>query len=356
MKNMNQTSKPLFFFVVVVTVWMASHTEAQPYATVAPFVQNGIWIQPTEQPPSQPVWGFAEGIRVGLAPLPGPRGLLRIYTPYLGHEPGKMINFIAVEPIPQGSWERGFSELEMSTLDMARGKRMWSADTNDSFEPGDESQPAKGVIREENGIETLTVYVYVEPFNNGTNVYLKVKFYEDRPYEVELSSYLYGDSDHPGYCVLTATMGNFARLRNLHLDDEVMFSGDLWPEYRGDAFAEHQVIPSSDMIKDKNGIPYFIASPDEPDPSKAEYAPSTRNHWKYYGKKATQYWYCPDDSSGFDGLVNGRFTYWASQSPIPGGISYENFELKRPFSEGQTFVFGISPLKPKAFIHSIRGH
>jgi hypothetical protein len=30
------------------------------------------------------------------------------------------------------------------------------------------------------------------------------------------------------------------------------------------------------------------------------------------------------------------------QQPIPGGISFENFELREPFRDGQTSVFGIT--------------
>lgn len=39
------------------------------------------------------------------------------------------------------------------------------------------------------------------------------------------------------------------------------------------------------MIKDKNGGVWFIASPDEKDPTKAVYAEDTHTHWKYTGKK-----------------------------------------------------------------------
>jgi len=71
---------------------------------------EGLWVRPAARSPAQPVWGHADGLRVGLAPMPGPRGLLRIYAPYLGHPPERMINFIAVEPIVVGHGRRGFSE------------------------------------------------------------------------------------------------------------------------------------------------------------------------------------------------------------------------------------------------------
>src|SRR5690242_1556580 len=83
------------------------------------------WVRPA---PGDPRWGHAEGLQIGLAPLPGPRGLIRVYTPYLGHPHGRMVNYVAVEPIPAGTSERGFSELETSALDGEPGKRFWGAD------------------------------------------------------------------------------------------------------------------------------------------------------------------------------------------------------------------------------------
>ena len=60
---------------------------------------GAAWVHPSVQTPSQPIWGHAEGIRVGLWTLSGPRGLLRVYAPYLGHDESRMINYIAVEPV-----------------------------------------------------------------------------------------------------------------------------------------------------------------------------------------------------------------------------------------------------------------
>lgn len=51
--------------------------------------------------------------------------------------------------------------------------------------------------------------------------------------------------------------------------------------------------------------------------------------------------------------MNGRYTYWASKSPIPGGIAYENFELTEPFQSGQSYIFGITPLSSEELINHI---
>jgi hypothetical protein len=73
---------------------------------------DGVWLRAADAAPAEPRWGFADGLQVGLHPLRGPRGLLRIYAPYLGHPRDRLLNFIAIEPIPQGATERGYSELE----------------------------------------------------------------------------------------------------------------------------------------------------------------------------------------------------------------------------------------------------
>ena len=36
-----------------------------------------------------------------------------------------------------------------------------------------------------------------------------------------------------------------------------------------------------------------------------------------------------------------------SRRPIPGGIAFENFELRERFYDGQRFVFGITPKTPE---------
>lgn len=343
-------------FVLVLLMHIFSIAESQDWKLLIPPVETGIWIQPANEEDAVPVWGFKNGIRVGLAPMPGPRGLLRIYTPFLGHKDDKMINFIAIEPIPAGEKVRGFSELEFSHLDQVNGKRFWSSNEPVCAEPHPINQPARGVIQNIDGIEFLTVYVFSEKFDNGANVYVKISFREDRPYEIELTGFSCYDSKPLKNLILTATMGNYARLRNLYLDNFQKKSALLWPDYRDIHFTPHDFTEISSMIKDKQGGVYFIAGPDEKRPDKAEYDKNTRNNWKYYGKTATQFWYCPDPDSTIQGLVNGRYTYWASESPIPGGISFENFELKRTFKNGEKSVFGVVPLSPERLISKIRNN
>jgi len=49
---------------------------SQSYENLQKPEQSGIWIYPAQGEPAQPIWGFADGIQVGLYPMPGPRGLI----------------------------------------------------------------------------------------------------------------------------------------------------------------------------------------------------------------------------------------------------------------------------------------
>ena len=91
----------------------------------------------------------------------------------------------------------------------------------------------------------------------------------------------------------------------------------------------------------------FSEAGDDFPSTQAAYAPGVHRFWRYRGKVATQYWRAPV-TKGLAVQVNGRTTYWASQAPIPGGISYENFEFVAPFAPGQTFTFGVTPDPPQA--------
>jgi len=316
---------------------------------------TGIWVQPTQGQPALPVWGHAKGMTVGLAPLPGPRGLIRIYTPYLGLETTDVMNFIALEPIPKGSLQRGFSELEMSSLDEGRrGKRFWSANDNLSVSPLSEDYPARGVIEKINNEETLSVYVFSEPFDNGAKVYVRLRFYESRPYEIEITTCTYDDSVDLDYFIPTATMGNKPRLRTLYLKNGQKTSLAVWPDYRDIHFTPHEIIPANEMIQGKKGSVFFIAAPNEKDYKQTVYTPETTANWRFKGVFATQYWIKEQPDAALQGLVNGRFTYWAGQAPIPGGIAYENFELKEPFTNGSCFVFGITPAEPDTLINQLK--
>jgi hypothetical protein len=341
-------------FLITVTP-LSAQSNFPDWRQLAPPDTVGAWIVPAKGKPAMPVWGHADGIIIGLAPLPGPRGLIRIYTPYLDYDFPEVMNFIAFEPIPKGSTLRGFSELELSSLDKGeRGKRFWSSNDSTAIFPTDQLHPARGVIEEDNGEETLTLYVFSEPFDNGAKVYVRLRFFKSRPYEFEITTNRYSNSIELDYFITTATMGNKARLRTLFLEEGEKSSLSLWPDYKDIHFTPHEIFTLQKMIRNSKGDAYFIAAPNEKEYTKAKYAAGTNEHWKFTGKTATQYWIQRNPQEKLRGLVNGRFTYWASENPIPGGVAFENFELKSPFKNGEEFLFGISPLTPQLFIQQIK--
>jgi len=322
----------------------ASH--ARP---LAPPEVGARWVRPSVQTPSQPMWGHAHGLRVGLWPLSGPRGLLRVYAPYLGHVEGRMINYIAVEPVVQGTMARGFSELEHSLLDDCDGLRFWSSDTPDGNGVRDPAVPAQGVVSSIDGVEILAVYIFIEPYRNGAEVRLCLTFRADRPYEVGISTLMADGTQPLSACIVTATMGNYARLRTLGLRNESRSAFDLWPTHTGGGFTPHRCFTLDELVVNSDGHALFTASPNEAHPESAAYSFRTPYHWKYTGGLATQVWRSEDPHPLLRGCVNGRTEYWASQSPIPGGIAFENFELVEPFRDGATFWFGVIPALAESF-------
>ncbi|MCX6616029.1 MAG: hypothetical protein NTZ98_08010 [Acidobacteria bacterium] len=306
-------------------------------------VTEGRWLRPAGDGPALPAWGHADGLRVGLAPIPGPRGLLRIYAPYLGQAEGRVINYIAVEPVSEGTKHRGYSELEKSGLDGISGKRFWSADAPADATPRDPARPSRGRIVREGEVEMLRVFVFVEPFENGARPYLQLTFRSDRPHEVGLAVFAQAKSQPMSACVLTATMGNYARLRRLHLARRTVAPSDLWPEFDGNGFAPHARFGLPDLVRTPEGHVLAAATSDEAQPDQTKTPPG----WKYQGRPATQYWRCETPGPQLAVQVNGRKVYWGGSSPIPGGTAYENFEMFAPFSEGQEFWFGVTPETPK---------
>ncbi|GIH19467.1 hypothetical protein [Rugosimonospora africana] len=302
-----------------------------------------VWVRPPGRVPAESRWGHARGLQIGLPPLPGPRGLIRVFAPYLGHPSDRLVNFVAIEPTPSGATERGLSELEWSELDNLRGKRFWSLDGPPTGAPGDPSSPAGGVLDEIDGVQRLTVHIGCERFANGSDVYVRARFVADRPYEVALAAFRRETSVPLDRLTLTATMGNYARLRHLHLADRVVASGELWPGFHGDGFTAHARFGLPELAR-AGGAAVVTATPDEAAPEAATYAEGTRAHWKYTGRRAVQGWRCDDPRPGLEALANGRACYWASTSPIPGGVSFENFEFAEPFRQGQEYVFSVAPL------------
>ncbi|MDL9977733.1 hypothetical protein [Microbacterium candidum] len=298
------------------------------------------WLRPAAGAgPREPRWGNPDGMQIGLHPLGGPRGLIRIYTPYLGHDRDRLINFIAIEPIPLGATERGYSELERSGLDDVPGLRFWSADPPADPAPRAGDDPTRGMV---DG-DTLSVSILCEPFANGAHVRVTATFIRDRPHEVALAAHIRADSVPLYACVLSATMGNWARLRELELAGGTATSQTLWPRHTGNGFTDHAAFGVGVRVVEGDEAVVRV-KPDEADPTAAEYAVGTAEHWHFKGLRAVQEWRAKDPDPALRAQVNGRVTYWMSDHPIPGGVAFENVELVEPFRDGRSFTFRIEPL------------
>lgn len=314
---------------------------------LAPPAQHDGWVLPAPRNDALPIWGLADGIRVGHWPARGPRGLIRIYAPYLENPPDQVINFIAVEPIVGG--RRGLSEMEHSDLDQTRGKRMW---TTDDFpidpQPQPAMWPARGKFIDIDGVQALSFYVVVEPFRSGARPIIQVILRKDRPHEVAFRVFSAANGAKLDACILSATMGNYARLRRLHLKDRVVDASQLWRDFAAkepgfEGFAPHAEWGIDDMTI-RDGVAEVAATPDEADPANAKYAPDTPDWWRYRGKPARQCWRAAA-SKDLVVRVNGRRVFWGTRIEIPGGVAFENFEMQSPFEPGQEFVFRVEPVE-----------
>ena len=310
-----------------------------------PPIETTVWLRPAQCDNAMPYWGHRNGIGITVPALRGPRGLIGIQTPYLGQKEYHVLNFIAIEPVVQG--RRGFSEMEQSPVDGVQGLRLWTTDEPDrDAEPGKETRPAQGRLETVDGVQTLRLYVHIERMRNGAQPVIEVVFRADRPHEVGFIVHAAAHSSVMDSCILSATMGNYARLRQLLLKPEqadatALWKGQVLPD---NGFFPHCVWPLDKLIAQEGDV-VVLAQPNEPDPTAAQYDPGVPSHWRYQGVAAIQYWRHPLPSPGLICRVNGRATYYGSSgAEIPGGPAFENFELEEPFAEGQQFQFGATPL------------
>jgi len=304
----------------------------------------------------QAVWGMRDGIRLSIWPNSvtegpdpgGPRGLLQIGYPILADGGCGLVNYIAIEPLVAGSHWRSYSELEHSKSDGAPGMLIEAGPPPGVEWEGPEGAVYPGHVEQLTGYARLSLCLRVEAFESGAHVYLVAAFRSDRPDEVELRSYREEGSVELDSCILTATMGNYERLRVLHLKDRVLTAQELYGEYDGTGFAAHTVVPVGDIPRTPEGDILIAATSDEEDPAATHPHPDLPWFWYYPGRKVTQYWRKPAEDVGDDlrAQVNARRVYWASEWPIPGGVSFENFELVEEFRPGRALVFGITPQEP----------
>jgi hypothetical protein len=319
--------------------------------------QDVQWVRPMKA--GDPlIWGRRDGIVFGLfspGGIRGPRGLIRVglFTP--GAKDPQLLNFIAVEPVVQGAGSRSsrmaYSEREMSQLGSGQhGKRMWVHQESD--EKKDSSSSTLETLHSgQTTVERLSVRIDVERFTkNGAHVYLIASIDSDHPDELRLAAFAEKDSPSLEELTVTATMGNYERLRFLWLKDHVVDSRKLFGNYTGGGFTEDQNYPLTEMLRSRDNDAIVFCTSNEPDPQKTQGNDSA--HWIYTLPKITQYWRVPshDVQPDLRVRVNARRVYWASTAPILGGIAFENFEVRQRFVPGQTFIYGITRQEPWVFI------
>jgi len=320
-------------------------------AGAAAYAQNSLWVRPNS-PDAPLTWGRRDGIVFGLQSkggMRGPRGLIRVGYWSSDNVLDKLLNFIAVEPVIAGPGARfdrmAFSELEMSTLDPGlRGKRMW---VDPDFAPDAWKGKLETIHAGRVRIERLSVRIDVERYTaNEAHVYVIASIDSDQPDELRLSVFAESDSPPIQELTLTATMGNYERLRLLWLNDKVESSKMLFGDYHGNAFTEKGTYPLNQMLRNNDGDAVVYATSDEPDPPAT--SGNATAHWPYTLQKLTQYWRVPsyDVQPDLRVRVNARRVYWASEVPVLGGVAFENFETRQRYIPGQTFIFGVSLKDP----------
>ncbi|SFP81781.1 hypothetical protein SAMN05444277_102104 [Parafilimonas terrae] len=362
--------KKLFpLFVLALFVCKKSETQ-----TIS---ENIKWIRPVNEK-SPAVWGIRNGIVFGLWPYDienpvkekegGPRGLIRVGYEFKGHI--DMINFIAVEPVVNGEME--FSEISPSRVDGKWGKLMWASDSSNSgrYYP---AAISRGVITHPDArhpdVEQLSLYVFMEQFLNGAHPYLKISIRSDNPEELCFEILNEENSAPMQRCALTATMGNYSRLRLLYLKNKVIKAGELYNGFDGIDFIEKKIYPLNELLRDKNDDYIVLAETNESFASLSSWPQQevyyARWSWRYRPFfKLTQYWKKEklQADTSLSVRVNGRAKYWSGGSAnknvyidIPGGVAFENFEMREKYYSGQKFYFGLTRKTPADIVPQVAG-
>ena len=320
---------------------------------VADSVANSTaWVRPAKA--GDPlIWGRRDGLVFGLASpggIKGPRGLIRIGVYKPGEVQPELINFVAIEPVVAGPGKRfdrmAFSEMEPSQMDPGQGgKRMWvhgvEAGQGDVRGTLETMRTGKAVV------ERLSVRIDVERFGvNGAHVYVIASMDSDHPGEVRFTPHAEPDSPPLEELTTTATMGNYERLRVLWLSGHSIYSKEVFAGYAGTAFLETPGYPLAEMLRNEDGDALVYCSSDEASP--AQSPGNAKAHWIYPLAKYTQYWRVAgaDVQADLRVHVNGRRVYFGSTAPLPGGVAFENFEVRQRFVDGQSFIFGLTEKEP----------
>ena len=144
-------------------------------------------------------------------------------------------------------------------------------------------------------------------------------------------------------------------------EDRVVDAHRLYAGFDGIGFVEKEPYPHQALARTADGDPIVAIAGDEPFADLAAWPQSPRYQrrwgWRYRPPFAvTQYWRKPGGARGasLQVRVNGRRKYWSggSRDPadyidIPGGVAFENFEMRENCYRGQVFRFGIVRGRPE---------
>ena len=288
-------------------------------------------------------FGVRGGVHVGLHPAAfdaraegGPRGLLRIAVEHDGQP--HLLNYIAVEPIVGG--RRGYSELEKSA-DGKPGKRLILTRVPGSNRTAEKNDRLYSIEQTALG-RALRFSFEVERFRNGARPRVEVTLFERLPEVVRFRTFAMSDSKLMESLVLTATMGNQLRCRDLWLSETSVSSRELFHDFSANGFASCDAFPLSTMHRTRDGDIVAVITPDEYEPR--ETIPRADRAWHSSLPWLGQYWLkrAGCKTRKLRVLINGRRVYWGGDLSIPGGPSIENFEFNEPFKSGQETWFGIT--------------
>lgn len=293
------------------------------------------------------VYGVKGGIHLALHPFGldarpagGPRGLIRVGF----EEAGRLclLNYIAIEPVV-GAFQ-GFSELEPGG-DGERGKRCWLGKGLEDGAVGRHGD-VRGALAEGSEGRRLVLVLHMEPFANGAAPVIEAAFFERQPDRIRLRCFSGPGGKEMARCTLSATMGNQSRCRHLWLAKGAAYAPKLYAGYTGVGFVEKPPFGCAELFRTKQGDLVAALAPDEFEPS--EVWPLPTPAWRHEGKWMAQFWLKRPgtDDSSLQCRVNGRRTYWPAAVPIPGGLSFENFELRERFRPGQESWFGFTARSP----------
>jgi len=138
-----------------------------------------------------------------------------------------------------------------------------------------------------------------------------------------------------------------ARTRLLWLKEETINSLRLYPDYTGPHFANSMAYPLKRLTVTNGGELLAAVTTDERRPADVHPFPGS-DSWYYGGFPVTQFWKKAKGTwrDDLQVLVNGRYRYWGTQQAVPGGVAFENFEMRERFYSGQQFIFGITRRTP----------